>query len=196
MMLDYAGASWERQPRAAIADDKTVFAVPAVRKGDQVVSQTTAAAAWLGEALGLDAPLPLKWEAMKLGADVADIWSEAYAARKRAKNWDEASEFIAGRLAKWFGCLEASAQKHKSEDKQYMLGTTTPTYVDFLVLNVVETCKFIFGADRLAPAMGGAPTVQAIAGMLAANEKVAATLAREPVLYASVGAGEGARIPF
>lgn len=189
MMLEYAGAAWERKPKSD-CKDPSVFAVPAVQKGDKCLSQTTAAAAWLGDELGLAPPAGLAFEALKMADDIADIWSEAYGKRKSAKTWEEAEDFIGSRLAKFFGVVEAMVIKCGAG---FCLGDK-PCYVDFLWLNAVETCKGCYGADRLAPALAAAPTAVAIATKLAAMPKVAACMKREPVLYGSVM--HSGRMPF
>jgi len=169
-----------------------VFAVPAVRKGDKCLSQTTAAAVWLGDDLGLAPPAGRTHEALKVACDIADVWSEAYGNRKHAQSWEECETFIGGRLSKFFSTIEATVVKC-SGGAGFCFGGS-PCYVDFLMLNAIETCKWCFGAQRMAAALAAAPTTVAATAKLAALPKVAACMKREPVLYDSVSTG--GRMPY
>ena len=67
--------------------------------------------------------------------DIAEVWSEAYGKRRGAPSWAAVEDFISGRLLKWFGVMEATAQKHGKGS--WVIGSV-PTYVDFLLCNLIE----------------------------------------------------------
>jgi len=165
MMLVATKADWVRKPWAEL-QDPTCFAAPAVAHDQtgKVVSQTTAAAQWLGTELMFSPPTGLRAEGLKMALDIADLWSEAYGIRKSAKSWEEIDAALGGRIKKFFMVLEACATKY---GKGYMVGDK-PTYVDFCLLNVLITCEFMFGKERMVTVLADTPKVAAAcAGVLA-----------------------------
>ena len=191
MMLAATKQTWKRAPFSSL-EDPTVFACPAVGhdQSGKVVSQTAAAAQWLGDVLFLAPPTSLKPEAMKVALDLADIWSEIYGKRRDAKTWGDIEAFLGGRLAKWFAVLEACVAKWGNG---FVFGGK-PTYVDFLLLNVVTTSEFLVGKARMAPLLGASPKVAAVVSATLALPGVKECKESLPELYGSVA--EGGKMPF
>ena len=192
MMLEAAGAEWER---AGKPDDPTVFAVPAVAVDGAIVSQLTAAAAMLGDRLSIPfngATVPLKppphlqFQALKAACDIADVWAELYTARSKATAWAELEPMLQedGRFMKWFLTLESDRAAYGAAGG-FMVGST-PTYVDFLLFNVLAMADFCYGAERLAGVRAAVPELYRIRDAIGSLPKMPELLAREPVLYAGV----------
>lgn len=199
MMLEAAGVSWERAPNPRDAEP-TAFAVPAVRHGSTFLSQTTAAAVFLGETLSIDfngakvALKPaddMKFQALKVACDLADVWADAYGARKAKQSWAAVDEYIAGRLTKWLATLEAN-RKAWGVPGGFLIGIS-PTYLDFLLFNVLDVLDFMFGSG-MATARGAFPELYRISDAIAALPRMSALLAKEAVLYESVSAA--GKMPF
>jgi Glutathione S-transferase, C-terminal domain len=137
MMLVASKAKWKRAPWSEVKDP-TCFAAPALGHDQtgKMISQTTAAAQWLGTEVGFRPPTGLRAEALKIALDIADVWSEAYKARKDANSWEEVEAFLSGRLAQFFGVLEACAKKYGKDG--VLVGAKT-SYCDFLLVNAIAT---------------------------------------------------------
>jgi hypothetical protein len=130
-------AKWKRAPWSEVKDP-TCFAAPALGHDQtgKMISQTTAAAQWLGTEVGFRPPTGLRAEALKIALDIADVWSEAYKTRKDANSWEEVEAFLSGRLAQFFGVLEACAKKYGKDG--VLVGAKT-SYCDFLLVNAIAT---------------------------------------------------------
>lgn len=137
MMLVASKAKWKRAPWSEVKDP-TCFAAPALGHDQtgKMISQTTAAAQWLGTEVGFRPPTGLRAEALKIALDIADVWSEAYKTRKDANSWEEVEAFLSGRLAQFFGVLEACAKKYGKDG--VLVGAKT-SYCDFLLVNAIAT---------------------------------------------------------
>jgi len=179
-----ADLNWARAPYRELGED-TCFAAPAIGhdQSGKIISQTPAAAQWLGTECGFAPAASLAAEAMKAALDIADLWAEAYGKRQKAGSWAEVEEFLSGRGAKFFGVLEATAAKYGKGT--YMIGSTA-TYVDFLLVNIVDTMEFIFGKERMAPVLAASPKVSAAVAAVLALDGVAAAMSADPVLYPPV----------
>jgi len=176
MMLEAAGAKWSRGSKADGVKDAAVFAVPAVSDGKTTLSQTTAAAAWLGQELGFAPPAGKDFEAMKVALDIADVWSESY---KAATSGDKA--FTSGRLQNWLKCLEAQFSKVSGE---YLFGAA-PCYVDFLLANLVDIVLFVYGPTEAITRPSHANVLAAYDG-LRRRPKILAYMKSVPVGYESL----------
>lgn len=192
MMLVAKKAPWKRAPWLTL-NDSTCFAAPAVAHDQtgKVISQTTAAAQYLGTALGLAPPTGLRAEAMKVALDIADIWAEAYKVRKEADSWAAAEAYAKGRLLKWLNVLEACATKYG--DGSHMIGSS-PTFVDFLLSNLLLVCQFMFGSDRMQPLLAQVPKVAVSFAAVMGMPGVESCVQAIPVLYPAVEAG--GKMPF
>ena len=82
LMLVASKANWARAPYRELGED-TCFAAPAIGhdQSGKIISQTPAAAQWLGTECGFAPAASLAAEAMKAALDIADLWAEACEAR-------------------------------------------------------------------------------------------------------------------
>ena len=95
-----------------------------------------------------------------------------------------------GRFARFLKAVEASKKDEPAacSGGPFLLGGSSPSYVDFLLLNAKLTMDFMFGTELVDAcfAAGGSGVVEAVAAT-AARPNVKAFLATaEPVVYASV----------
>ena len=174
-MLEAAGQEYTFQPFDA-CDDPRVFACPAVRRGGdsgKVVSQTVAVSRWIGTengfaAAGMDPDLDLK-----LVLDLADVWSDIYAARKRLQDLGAQAGYLDGRLDRWFAVLEAQCVG------PFFTGAS-PTYHDFLMVSNENMLEFCFGRPAFQRVMDRHPKLSvryaachALPGVKTLRDKVA-----------------------
>jgi len=124
-----------------------VFAPPALKKGDFVLSQTSVILSYLGKKHGM-APSSDEDIAKcdQLAADTCDVVGEVL---KHCKDEDKGAAFLApgGRMAGWFAhfdkCLAVNATG------PFFFGEN-PTYADFALLSLIDLLQFAFD-DRFAP---------------------------------------------
>jgi len=114
-----------------------LFACPIYDDGATVLSQTVAIMFHLGKKYNL---MPAnESEALKVSLDLADIWAEAYNAKK---SFDDGKSFCEGRLGMWLDALEAGAGKSIVGDLL--------SFVDFQASNVFYCLTFMFGDEFMA----------------------------------------------
>jgi glutathione S-transferase len=148
------------------ADGKVpVFAPPIVATSDgQVWSQTMAIAAQLGARLGAEGGDSALQQALNIG----DVFGEAFQARKSP---DKGDAFLQARAGRWFDVLEKSVAA-TSSGGDYVFGERV-SYVDFLLLSLVENFEFMFG-ERAAELVAARKRIVAIAANVKARPNVAA----------------------
>jgi len=145
MLLEDADAPYEivsddvRERVAALAVDHPVFACPILIDEGTVVSQTSVITEYLGHKHGYDVDESLRVPAAQLAYNVADIWRETYVGRK-----NNDPTYLDDRFTRWVSVLENSFSN--SADDGFFLSDAKPTYVDFLVLNIVTLADYCWGA--------------------------------------------------
>lgn len=198
LMLVDAGVAFERGSKAdcMARSDGSVFALPAVHNTEtgRILSQTTAAASWLGGELGYAAPAAGAPEALKLACDCADVWAEGYAKRNEARTTKDPTTSLTWLTTRFVGfakAMEATQRRSAVAEARagpYLLGAA-PCWVDFLWANAVITMEWCFGIELVATSLSAAPLAMGAAAALRARPRVEAYLASaEPVLYSSVNA--------
>ena len=175
-MLEASGSPYSIVPRDN-CNDPTVFACPAFRKAKagKVISQTVAVSRWIGRECGFAPPTDMDPDVdLKLALDLADVWSDMYAARKRFKDVDSQSGYVDGRLAKWMAVLEAQCTGP-------FFNGASPTYHDFLMVSNENMLEFCFGRLAFQRVMDRHPKLaalysacHALPGVKALRDKVAA----------------------
>lgn len=120
------------------------FAAPIYQDGAFVLAQTTAILSYLGQKHGYvpggggDAELAAS--CLQAACDAADIWAEAYKARRGE---DKGVEFLqGGRLASWLIHLAASLEQTPGP---YVFGDEA-SFADFAIANMLYTLDYMFGA--------------------------------------------------
>jgi glutathione S-transferase len=148
LLLEDAGETYEivtdvHERISALAVDHPVFATPILVDGDTVVSQTSVIAEYLGRKHGYDVADSDRIAAAQLAYNVADIWEETYVS---GKNND--TTYYQERFPRWLALLENSFAA--SSDMEFFFSNAQPTYVDFLVLNVVKLAAYCWGTPAAA----------------------------------------------
>ena len=110
------------------------FAPPVVVDGTFAISQSTAAAMYIGDKVGLGgARIPSIYKAVQYLNDLADLTSEAIgAALNHGDDPSMLHNFLDGRLQAWMANIE-----HSISGSPYYFGTEV-TYVDFYFLNTFD----------------------------------------------------------
>lgn len=162
------------------------FACPVLVHDGFALAQTTAIMEYLGRRHGYMPPEPREQASMlQLACTAADIWSEAYAARKSNDDATQTS-FCSKRFVQWLEHLTCMLCHPPSSA---YFGGAKPSYADFALLNAFRACEFMFGSEcTVAYPAAVAEWVQ----RMVARPAVAAFLSSErcePVLYGDVGAG-------
>ncbi len=161
------------------------FACPVLVDTGFALSQTTAIMEYLGRRHGcLPAEPREQASTLQLACTAADVWSEAYAARKSSDTAAQTT-FRSKRLAQWLVHL-SSVLCHPPSSLYF--GGAHPSYADFALLNAFRACEFMFGAeckssypDAVAQWLNRMLERPAIAAFLSSERC-------EPVLYADVAA--------
>ena len=130
---------------------------------------------------GLRADIPAGVEeqanCLQLALNAADIWSEAYSARRADE--DAMKTYLSERLPRWLDTLELFHDK-TSNGGVYFFGDE-PTYADFELLNSLNILDFMFGFEEFGD------TLDAWKDAMESRPGVSAYLAScEPVLYPQV----------
>jgi glutathione S-transferase len=197
LLLHDAGVDYTlvRDVSAATAQDigAPAFASPILRQGHFTVAQTTAILQFLGRRHGY-APADMSEEVqancLQLALNAADIWSEAYKARRED---DEGAAFIAERLPRWLDQLERFFSA-TSGGGPFFFGTH-PTYADFALLNVCNILDWMYctatkACDFPSLKFELPKSIAVWKHAMQARAGVAAYLRdAEPVLYAEVALG-------
>lgn len=161
------------------------FACPVLVDSGFALAQTTAIMEYLGRRHGyLPAEPQEQATALQLACNAADLWSEAYAARKSNDPATQAT-FISKRLVQWLAHL-SSVLCHPPSSAYF--GGAKPSYADFALLNAFRTCEFMFGKGC---ATSYPAAVAEWLERMVSRPPVAAYLASdrcEPVLYGDVAA--------
>ena len=164
------------------------FACPVLRRGNFTLAQTTAILEYLGRQHGYMPRGGAEADAncLQLALNAADIWQEAYKARREP---DEGAEYLRERLGLWLANLAAFFAK-TSGPGPFFFGPE-PTFADFAVLNALNILVYMFAAGPLFP-----PELLAWKAAMEARPGVAANLeTTEPVLYDQVGVGQTVPTP-
>jgi glutathione S-transferase len=161
------------------------FACPVLVDNGFALSQTTAIMEYLGRRHGrLPAEPREQASTLQLACTAADIWSEAYAARK-SNDAATQTTFRSKRLAQWLAHL-STVLCHPPSPLYF--GGAHPSYADFALLNAFRACEFMFGAG--CASAYPAAVAEWLDRMLK-RPAIAAFLSSErcePVLYADVAA--------
>lgn len=162
------------------------FACPVLVDNGFALAQTTAIMEYLGRRHGcLPAEPQQQAVTLQLACTAADIWSEAYAARK-SNDAATQTTFLSKRLVQWLVHL-ASVLCHPPAPAYF--GGVKPSYADFALLNAFRACEFMYG-DGCAASYPAAVT--AWMDRILRRPNIAAFLCSErcePFLYAEVAAG-------
>ena len=192
-MLEERGLQYTIKPMAELPTGEgagyPVFACPVVEWPSGLRMAQTPALVWaLGKELGFfPSTFADEAHALQCALNVADIWSEGYAARR--KEGGGAAWCEGGRLDKWLATLERSLEKGGGE---YFIGGAL-TYVDFTTLNALNVLEFCYG-DAAAARVAKLPLVSAWLAAMRARPACKKVMETAPVLYSSVSAqAEAAR---
>ncbi|GMI23139.1 hypothetical protein TeGR_g9651 [Tetraparma gracilis] len=204
LMLVDSGTPYTTGNKAeALALSDSTFALPAARSpSGMILGQTTAIAAWMGdEVAGGRYAVGARHVAMKVACDIADIWSEGYSQRcnyrdaptketaAAAAEWlspAPTGERNSGRFLRFLRVIEASrALAAAAPSDAYLFGDKV-SYVDFLLLNVIKTMEWIFGADKVDACLSQIPDLKRVVETVAKRPRVAEYLTGDSVLYESV----------
>ena len=155
MLLRDKGIAYKVVPAIHDGTDKVVgsqqgypvFACPAIKKGDFVLSQTNVILSYLGKKHGL-APTSDEDIAKcdQLTADASDVVSEVF---KHSKDEDKGEAFLApgGRLSTWFAHFDKCLSVNSTGP--FLFGEN-PTYADFNLVGLIDLLQFFFD-DKFAP---------------------------------------------
>lgn len=135
------------------------FAPPVVVDGDNVISQSTATAFYIGQKTGLDAGIPSAPKALQHLADIVDVFENGIASAK-AKGGKELKVFLeGGRFEKLVSNLERGIKGPFYYGDQ-------PTFVDFFLVQHVDFQAAVFlnrlKAEKGVDAFGAYPKIQGI----------------------------------
>jgi glutathione S-transferase len=132
------------------AGNHSVFAPPAIRRGNFTLSQTCAIMSFLGQTHGYSViGLEQSATCLQVILDSADVSSELFACAKdkEAKN-KFATADAGGRLGNWFGHLDKIAAKAAAAGKTFLFGNA-PTSADFMLLSAFESLDFALGPEKV-----------------------------------------------
>ena len=184
MLLKDVGVEYEVVPCVQDGPDRVVgnvqgypvFAPPALKAGNFVLSQTSAILSYLGKKHGC-APSSDEDIAKcdQLTNDAADVTAEIF---KASKSEDKGASFIAagGRLAAWFSHFDKALT---ASSGPFFFGEN-PTYADFAFVPVFDLLQFYFD-DRFAPLVSETLT-DWLSACCCRNSYMAIQASGEPIL--------------
>ena len=120
----------------ALGQTEPVFACPLLIDGETVVSQTSVIVEYLAGKHGCDVALADAIGAAQFGYNLADIWRETYEGRR-----DGSKDFLTDRFPRWLDVIELSF----GGDQTWFFSDDAPTWVDYLVLNIVTLSTYCWG---------------------------------------------------
>ena len=120
----------------ALSQSDPVFACPVLIDGETVLSQTSVIVEYLARKHGCDVSPRDAIRAAQFGYNLADIWRETYEARR-----DGATDFLTDRFPRWLDVIEHSFEG----DQAWFYSDDTPTWADYLVLNIVTLATYCWG---------------------------------------------------
>ena len=120
----------------ALGQTEPVFACPLLIDGETVVSQTSVIVEYLAGKHGCDVAPADAIGAAQFGYNLADIWREIYEGRR-----DGSADFLTDRFPRWLDVIEHSF----GGDQAWFFSDDAPTWVDYLVLNIVTLATYCWG---------------------------------------------------
>jgi len=172
-ILEHVGAKYVQLPAPLPNADPSVFAPPCIDDNGFHISQTAAVSFYLGKKFGL-LPEGHEARAIQIALNVADIWSEAYGARKGP---DRGVEYLKSRHGQWLNSLEGSIKG------KYFFGDHI-SFVDCNAANLFDVLEFIYG-DKHDASLHHYPKLTAWWKEIKALPAFQ-TVTKTPVLYSSV----------
>ncbi len=162
------------------------FALPAIKHGDTVLSQTGAILHWLGPRLDLAPPDEdgRAW-ALELALTVADMVTEAHDAHhpiasglyyedQRDEARRRAADVVKNRIPKFLAHFE-SALEENPDGTDYLIGDRL-TYPDLSLFQLISGLEYAF-PRAMKELRGEYPLCMALHGRVAARPRIAAYLA-------------------
>ena len=128
-----------------ISKKQPVFACPLLIDGENIISQTSVIVEYLAGKHDCNVAAGDAIKAGQFGYNLADIWRETYESRR-----DGVDTYLTDRFPRWLDIMENSFQ----DDKDWFFSNASPTWIDYLALNIVTLARYCWG-EPAEQMMGG-----------------------------------------